>query len=314
MDIEKMRMFAAVADCLNFTKAAERLYISQPTLSRHISDLEEQMGVELFIRTTRTVSLTAAGRVFKAEAKQILDKYESMLGRIQNLKSGASGVIRVGSQELFAQNILPAAIQSFSKHFESVELQLMEMRNDEVLSALRDGIVDVGLMLLRTPKVADLDPELDSVCLRVGGMRVITNPEHEWAGRRSITPAMLRGRDILTFDSSISEPLRAEIASLCIPEGFAPRFVIGNNNPGALFLQVRCGLGISIMSSLVTSVLYLSEDLHVMELEGCSFRQYLHLVWRRDTENSCLFNFVEEVSRAGAVVREQLGEPDSEQD
>lgn len=309
-----MRMFVAVADCLNFTKAAERLYISQPTLSRHISELEEQVGAELFVRTTRSVSLTAAGRVFYAEAKEILDKYESMRDRIQNLQSGASGVIRVGMQELFAQNIIPLAVNRFSRLYPNVNLQLMEMRNDEVLASLRDDTVDAGLLLLRTRNIQAVNPDLDSACLRVGGMRVITNLDHEWAERESVTPAMLRDRDILTFDFSVSEPLRGEIASLCAPEGFAPRFVVGNYNPGALFLLVKCGLGISIMSSLVTSVLYMSKDIHVMRLEGSRFRQYLHLAWRRNTKNTCLFNFVEEVTRAGAVVRQMLGETNPEDD
>ena len=89
-------MFIAVADCLNFTKAAEKLYISQPTLSRYISELEETMEVELFERTTRRVVLTKAGKLFYDESLQIIKKYDALINCVARLGTGLSGTLKVG--------------------------------------------------------------------------------------------------------------------------------------------------------------------------------------------------------------------------
>ena len=114
MNLDKIRMFISAAEHLNFTKAAKDMYISQPTLSRHISDLESSLGIELFKRTTRNVSLTPAGEQFLIEAQDIMRRYDSLMERVSGLGEGVSGTFSIGYLELFITEHLPRIIQWLS--------------------------------------------------------------------------------------------------------------------------------------------------------------------------------------------------------
>ena len=111
-------MFIAVADCLNFTKAAEKLYISQPTLSRYISELEETMEVELFERTTRRVVLTKAGKLFYDESLQIIKKYDALINRVARLGTGLSGTLKWAILNCLRRIFCPLPLEVFMKSFQ----------------------------------------------------------------------------------------------------------------------------------------------------------------------------------------------------
>ena len=296
MDINRLRMFIAVADCLNFTKAAEKLYISQPTLSRYISELEETMEVELFERTTRRVVLTKAGKLFYDESLQIIKKYDALINRVARLGTGLSGTLKVGYLELFTQNILPVAIRSFHEKFPMVDMQLRETRLQEANQKVLDGELDVGFVI--THDMLERKPELEYRHIYAGQVELIVSNQHPLAAYQMVNPLMLKDEKILMFDAGETPELQEQITNMCMKAGFMPNFITGNFSPGAIFLMVQAGMGVSLLSSLITSALLTDDRFHTLTLEGIQAVANLEMIWRKDNDNPCIQNFVSEVEEA----------------
>lgn len=297
MDIERIRLFITVADCLSFTKAAEQMYISQPTLSRHIADLENTLNVELFERTTRKVSLTTAGTLFLNEAKQIIKRYDALMSRTARLGSGVSGSLRIGYLELFTQDVLPVALQNFREKFPLVELSLKETTYKAAQRGLLDGSLDVAFVITRSTK-PHWEEELDHKRIYTGQVEMVVSNNHPYAGYQMVSPAVLENEPILTYDYDETPELRENITKMCMEYNFLPNFVTGEYTPGSIFLLVQAGMGVSLLSSLVTSVLKSENRFHTLKLEGTQFPTNLELAWRRDNHNPCIQNFIREVEEA----------------
>lgn len=296
MDIERLRLFVTVADCLNFTKAAEKMYISQPTLSRHIADLEDALQVELFERTTRKVSLTTAGKLFYHEAKQIIKSYDALILRATRLGNGLSGSLKVGYLELFTQDILPVAIRKFTEKFPMVELSLKETKQSSAHSMLLDGSLDIAFIVTRSDPI--IPPQLEHQRIFTGELELIVSRFHPYANYQTVSPSILRDEQILTFDQEETPELRENITKICMEHNFMPNIHVGDYSPGSIFLLVQAGVGVSLLSSLVTSVLRTGNRFCSLKLEGIYLPTNLEIAWRKDNDNPCIQNFLREVTEA----------------
>lgn len=296
MDIDRLRMFITVADCLNFTKAAEQLYISQPTLSRHISELEDIMQTELLERTTRKMSLTKAGKLFYAESIQIVHRYDALMQRVTRLGSGLSGSLSVGYLELFTQNILPVAIRTFHEKFPMVDLTFKETTLREANTMISSGDLDLCFMVAHED--TQWAPDLEYRRIFTGQVQLIVSNFHPLSKYQMVNPSMLKNEKILMYNVGETPELQERITQICLKSGFAPNFVYGNFSPGAIFLMVQAGQGVALLSSLITSILLTDERFHSLSLEGVQAVTNLELVWRKDNGNPCIQNFVTEVEEA----------------
>lgn len=296
MDIDRLRLFITVAEHLNFTKAAEQMYISQPTLSRHIADLESALNVALFERTTRKVSLTTAGKLFLKEATQIVRRYDTLMDRASRLSDGLSGSLRVGYLELFTQNVLPVAIRNFRTKFPLVDLQLKEFTLKAVNEALLEGSIDMGFVITRNK--FHWDDQLAHRRIFTGEIELIVSNTHPYAGYKIVSPSILQNEQILTFEPDEAPELRENINKICVEHNFLPNFVTNDYSPGAIFLLVQAGMGVSLLSSLVTSVLLTQERFCSLKLEGVHLPTNLEVAWRRDNHVPCIRNFLREIEEA----------------
>lgn len=146
MELRHLRYYVAVAEELHFGRAAERLGIAQPPLSRQIRDLEREIGVELFERVPRGVELTAAGIAFLPEARLTLAQADRSQRSAQREARGETGRLRVGFVEAATHSgILPDVLSFFRVHLPSVGLSLLELDTPLQAEALRDGRIDVGI-------------------------------------------------------------------------------------------------------------------------------------------------------------------------
>lgn len=296
MDIERLRLFTTVAECLSFTKAAEQMYISQPTLSRHIAELESSLQVDLFERTTRKVSLTTAGQLFYNEATQIIKSYDALMTRATQLGNGLSGSLRVGYLELFTQNILPAALRSFRAKFPLVDLQLRESTYKDARQGLLSGALDIAFVVTR--EQMDLDAELEHCRIYTGELELIVSKFHPYANYQVVSPEILKDESIYTYDQDQTPELRENITRICMNYDFLPNIVSDGYTPGAIFLMVQAGMGVSLLSNLITSVLITEDRFRSLKLEGAQFPTNLELAWRKDNNNPCIQNFLREVKEA----------------
>ncbi len=147
MELRHLRYFVAVAEGLNFTKAAERLRVAQPAVSRQVSDLEDELGVDLLKRTSHGVALTAEGKLFLEEAKKILQLADESVTKVRALARGEFGELQVGYVPPLDLHILPRALAEFQKTTPGVKVVLHDRGSDELCNELRNGMLHLALMM-----------------------------------------------------------------------------------------------------------------------------------------------------------------------
>ena len=147
MELRHLRYFATVAEEQNITKAAARLHVSQPPLSRQIRDLEEELGVALLERSAKSVKLTEAGRVFLVEANAVLARAEQARDAVRAFANQCTGELHVGYAPSLTVELLPHALREFQKTSPGVRVTLHDLSTEEMLTGLRGGKLDLALMI-----------------------------------------------------------------------------------------------------------------------------------------------------------------------
>lgn len=174
MDLDILRTFTVAAKLLNFRRTAEKLYISQPTVTAHIKKLEAALGCELFRRDGRGVRLTAAGKRFLPDAVSILERYDSSLSALTRWLEGRSTALNVAASPLIARSVLPEVIGRFTKEHPDVEFRLDIVDSEEVAPMVIDGNAHIGLS-----RIGHAEPGLTVSVLYRDPVYLVANPEQE---------------------------------------------------------------------------------------------------------------------------------------
>ena len=182
MDLDQMRGFLETARERSFTKAAEKLFLTQPAISLQVKALEEQLGTRLFERRGKQVLLTEAGRLFYLRVEQILDLVQRTEQDIEALGELKTGHLRVGTSDTNCAYILPPVIQAFRKAYPGVEIRLTDRMSGEVVRLVLDGTVDFGLATLPVS-----EPRVKTRPLFAREDVVITSTDHELGKRSFLT-------------------------------------------------------------------------------------------------------------------------------
>tara|TARA_R110002020_G_scaffold15555_28_gene55372 strand:+ start:13905 stop:14798 length:894 start_codon:yes stop_codon:yes gene_type:complete len=237
-----LRSFTVVAEELHFGRAARRLSIAQPALTRQIQQLEERLSVALFTRSQRRVTLTASGRIFLQRAREILNQIEEAGAEARRVEAGQEGIVRVGFIHSSTYGITPTIIRRFRNRYPSVVLDLHEMPIDEQVAALIGGTIDVGI--LRPPLA---DPRLTSKVL-VSECFVIALPDsHPLSTRASVPLSAVASETFIFFTQERSPLLYQTINAMCQEAGFAPRVEQHATQIHTMLGLVAAGLGIAIV-------------------------------------------------------------------
>lgn len=147
MDIRLLKYFLTVAREGNITKAAERLHVTQPTLSRQLMDLENEIGTELFVRGKRQVSLTASGLMFQQRATEIIMLLEKAQRDIEGHNDAVSGVVSIGCVETAASRMLPEVLETFCARYPMVQYEIYSANGDDIRNKMDNGHVDLGILI-----------------------------------------------------------------------------------------------------------------------------------------------------------------------
>lgn len=167
MELRHLRYFVAVAEELNFRRAAERLFIAQPPLSQQIQQLEQELGVLLFDRSRRAIALTPAGTALYQDAVGILDRCEAAMRRARRFGAGVEGTLRIGFAPSATYHLLPESVRVFRERYPDVSLELLELLGPEQTQALHDLRIDVGIAIEATPDEAVTVEEVAEIPLVV---------------------------------------------------------------------------------------------------------------------------------------------------
>ncbi len=249
-DFRRLRYFVAVAEELHFGRASQRLRVSQPPLSVQIRNLERELGVLLFVRNRRRVTLTEAGATLLDEARRLLRKAEQAVVHARRAAAGEIGRLTVGFVSTVDYSILPALVRRFRNQRPHVSLTLLEMTADRQQEALRTGELDLGLSVL--PATA---PDLETRPVLREPLIVAVAAGHALARRgRSITPARLAQEDLVVFPRPLAPGLFDAIISVYSRSGLAPRIAQEAVQMQTILGLVATGLGVALVPACMATL------------------------------------------------------------
>ena len=246
--LRRLEYFVTVADELHFGRSAQLLHVAQPALSRQIRQLEDDLGLRLFERTTRRVSVTPAGAAFLRHARSLLVAADGVERAAEELRTGGRGRLRLGFVDSAAYELVPRFLHRFRDERPDVEIELHTMSSDEQAGALLAGHIDVG--------VARAVPAGAGLAAEVVGEEplVVAVPEHHpVAGQRSVRLRRLREWPLVGFARERSPTLHAELRVLLARHGVAYATAFEATEYSTILGLVAAGEGVALVPAGVQS-------------------------------------------------------------
>ncbi|MEU6321975.1 LysR substrate-binding domain-containing protein [Streptomyces sp. NPDC047009] len=249
MDLRHLRYFTAVAETCHFGRAAERLHVAQPALSQAIRQLEAELGVTLFNRTTRQVSLTPAGEFLQTEAARILGALDDSLRGVRRIAAGRHGLLRLGLTGTSSFSHLPRIARLLKRELPGVALEIhADLLTSEQCDALRAGMIDLGL--LRPPAAGE---GIELSLLDEEPLVLAVPVDHRLVAEPIIAMADLRAEPFILYDARQSV-VNDAVTRACRTAGFVPHREHAAPGTSVLLALVAAGLGVSLAPAGVRSL------------------------------------------------------------
>jgi len=270
MDTANLKTFIAAAELASFSLAAERLFLTQPAVSKRISALESELGTRLFDRISRRVSLTEAGRMLLPRARDILHEIDDSLRLIANLSGEVGGRLSIGTSHHIGLHRLPPVLRRYSRDYPNVELDLCFMDSEAACRAVQTGRLELGIVTLPLTPLVDLDSER----IWADPLRIVAGREHPLTGQRCIQPSQLSAYAAIlpAHGTYTRELLEAAIG----PEAGGLRVSMTTNYLETIKMLVSVGLGWSVLPQTM-----LSDDLRTLDVPDIPLTRQLGVVHHR---------------------------------
>ncbi len=291
MELRHVRYFIAVAEYLNFSKAAQQLHIAQPPLSRQIRQLEEDLGVTLFVRSKRRVELTKAGRVFLDEARKLVVQAGHATEAARHAQKGEFGVVRIGIASGLG-GVVSRAVAEHCRRFPAINIECKDVFSTVQNEAIHKHDIDVGF--LRPPVDAvNLDCEL----LFEEEFVVILPSSHRLANRKSVRLADVADETLIIFDRKFSSGLYDKVLGLYSRQGLTPHFAVthveAHEEAGAI--MVASGRAIFIGAGAIVTRSVGGIELASVRLNEADAKIEVYMAWRKDEASSVVLSFLDSV-------------------
>jgi DNA-binding transcriptional LysR family regulator len=244
MELRHLRYFVAVGEVLNFTKAAARLRVAQPALSRQVQDLEDEIGVDLLTRSTRGVQLTAEGKLFLEEARALLGNADDAVEKVRALARGEYGTLHVGYAPTPTMDLLPAALASFRAAVPRVTVNLHDFDGSEISAGLRNGTIEIAVTV--RPHDENATGLIFDPLLRLP-LAVACAPKHPLARSKAVTIQQALEHPFIAFRRDEYSDYYHTLDSVFDGQKKVPRIVAECDSMSSLITEVEGGRGIAIL-------------------------------------------------------------------
>lgn len=248
MELRHLRYFIAVAEEENVSRAALKLHVSQPALSRQVRDLEEELGFALLTRSAKSVKLTAAGRAFLPEAQAVLARLEQGLQAARAVAAGGRGELHVGYAPSPTARLLPPALRAFQTELPNVRVRLHDLSTEEMLAGLRTGKLQLALMVQQPPA---LMRGLRFMPLTTDVLRLAVAPGHPLARKRAVTLADIASQPLVAYGRREYPDYYALLEALFAGAKTKPRVVEEHDGVTSIIAAVEAGTGVALLSESV---------------------------------------------------------------
>jgi len=288
MDFRRLRYFLAVAEHLNFRRAAESLNTSQPSLSQQIRALEDELGVELFERTKRRVQLTAAGGVYLAGVRNVISEVDAYGQQAREAQAGVRGSLTVGTNGMVMIEHMPSVVRRFRAEFPDVNLSVTILRNPDIVGALRAGRIELAFSTGVEP-----DDHLEARHMWSLEQRVVLPADHPMAKAERVRLSDLHGETLITHPRRGGAGANSQVMALCREQGFTPKAIKEVSEIAdleTLIGLVACGLGITILPSPFAAIA--PPSVVFKSIGTTAIVNQVSACWRYDEVNPLVRNFV----------------------
>lgn len=279
LETSHVRCFVAVAEELHFGRAAARLNMTQPPLSRQIQLLEHAIGCTLFNRTSRSVELTSAGRTFLPDAQRILRILDNATTATREVARGSRGAIRCGFTAASAYRFLPNHIRAVKQAIPDISLILREMVSSQQIAALDAGEIDIGF--LRPPFDSSI---FDHRLVARESLLLALPHDHELAKQSFARWSDLNDIDMIMYDSREGRYFYELVTSHFVQNNVYPRYRQSLAQVHTILSLVRAGIGVAVVPSSAR-VLEMSDIVYREIVDGAVPQAVLNVVWRRSNSN-----------------------------
>lgn len=283
MELKQLRYFVAVAEELSFSRAAERLHMTQPPLSAQIRGLEEDLGVQLFERSTRSVCLTAAGELFLDEMRLLLSQLEQSVRAARRVGHGEVGRLALGFVPSAASETLPPLLKAFREGFPDVDVSLHEMNPVQLVQALHERRVDAAFFYLPPGDIPPFgDADLDSKPVSREPLVVALPEGHPLTARRRIDLKTLAGEPLILVAAHRGSGLRDIILEQCRKANFMPDVVQEATLIQTIGGLVASGVGLALVPASLRRLQ--STGVTYRSIQGDTTLVEMGVIWRRNDQ------------------------------
>lgn len=285
MELRHIHYFLAVAEDLHFRKAAERLYISQPGLSRQIKQLEDELGFPLFERNNKKVALTKAGAYLKKEFSHTVKNINDSVLHAQLLHQGIEGNINLGYVGSAMQNVIPNLLHQINENLPNLYFNLKEMENPEQIDALLSQEIDLGFIRMnQVPSGLKIQPIFEDT------FSLVLPKNHEINANNFKNISQLKNEPFILFDQSYSPNYYAQVMQIFNDRGFTPTISHNTVHASTIFKLVENNFGIAIVPT--TLQLGYKMNIKFIELKKIKQRTVLSVAWNESNRNPILKNIL----------------------
>lgn len=280
-ELRHFRYFLALAESLHFRKAAEKLFISQPALTRQIQQMEQLLGVSLFARNNKQVALTPAGKFLQKELQLILQQVDQVIHQAQQMAEGVAGSMRIGYVGSAMQNIFPELLPDLKQSLPGIQFSFQELDNKKQIDALLSREIDLAFVRLQQ---APAGLKLRPVWTEHFALVVPQNFPLQQADFHDFS--QLQEEDFILFEENYSPSYYAMVMSIFADHNFSPRVSHKTVHANTIFRLVEHGFGISIVPRSLQKGYNL--NVRFIELEQIPQRAILYMAWNQENANPVL--------------------------
>jgi DNA-binding transcriptional LysR family regulator len=277
-----------LAEELHFGRAAEKLFISQPPLSRQIKQLEEQLGVKLFRRNNKKVELTEYGAYLKRESERIFADLVQVERNLSIMRKSGVGKISFGYVGAVMYSFLPAILKEIKDEYSETYFILKELGNESQIDSLRKNLIDFGFV--RGPlKLKDLE----SIKIESGTFSIVLPKSHSLAMKENLSPGELRNEPFISFSKQCAPPMHQSITSIFNKCGVEPVIIHETTQINALLKLVQGGFGFSIVPTNIR--MDQNSDLVFHELTSFEEKTEVSLIYNSKFANSNILSVIDKI-------------------
>lgn len=275
MDIRHLEYFVEVARSLSFTKASRNLHVSQPSISKTIRSLEEEIGTPLFYRTSKQIELTDTGKAILGKAEEILFGFQNLTTDLKDVVELKKGIIKIGIPPIIGASFFPRIIGEFKQKYPLMDIQLTEVGTKNIEIGVEEGTLDIGIVCSLSPRkdLFNLFPLLKDPLM------LVVYPEHPYAVQGKVDFPSLQNENLVIYRQDFS--LHDRILENCARYGFYPKVICESSQRDFMVEMVAAKLGVTLLPQKIC------QQLDEKKVRSIPF-QYpeifleLSIIWKKD--------------------------------